>query len=448
MKTVFFKRAFLIMLGSALGSMTLNAQEDSNFGSNPDECKVKLSTYTEFFKQENYHDAYPAWTWCIKNCPASTKNLYIHGPTILDYLISNAKDQNTKESYIDTLMMVYDMRIKYYNEEGKVLGRKANDLLKYRPDSIKQAYNIYKRSIELTGNSSESSVLGYFMNVSVILLKSGDLSKETVVENYSTVSEILDKQIAAAAGDDKTVERLSKINEKVEEMFVNTPAADCEAIITIFTPKYEANKTDLVLLQKIAKLIEKTKNQDCLTTDLYASVSESLYVLEKDAESAHKIAKVYFIKNNTEKAEFYYNEAIRLQSDEKQKADLYYELATLYFGNLKMFAKSRDFARKALASDPNYGKAYLLIGKCYASGGSGCGETELDKVAVYWVVVDQFHKAKSADPSVSEEANELIRKYSGYFPTQEKAFWYNVSEGQPYTVGCWINESTTARFIQ
>ncbi len=446
MKTIKLKRALLIVALSIISLPLLKAQSDANFGNDPDVCKVKLSTYTEFFKQENFKDAFPAWRWCFYNCPASTKNLYIHGPTIIDYVISNAPTNEIKEKYIDTLLLVYDQRIQYFGEEGRVIGRKANDLLKYRPDNVNEAYEMYKRSIELMGDKTENSVMGYFTNVTIIMFKNGTLSKETVVENYSTVSEIIEHQLKEM-GDDPKAERLRDLGNKIEEMFVNSGAADCEAIVSIFTPKFKQHPDDVELLTKIAKLIEKTRSQDCLTTDLYAKVSEALYNIEKTSEAAHKIAKVYYIKGVNDKAEFYYLEAIKLQSDESLKADIYYELASLYFSAYKNYPRARDYARRAIASNANYGKAYILIGRCYALGGSSCGETEIDKAAIYWIAVDQFVKARAVDASVADEANELIRRYTSFFPTREKAFWYSISEGQAYTVACWINENTTVRFI-
>lgn len=446
MKNVFSKRAMLVLTLVFISSLALNAQNTADYGSDPETCKVKLSTYTEFFKQENYKDAYSSWRWCYINCPASTKNLYIHGPTILDYMIAQATDNEAKEKYIDTLLMIYDQRIQYYDEEGRVKGRKANDILKYRPDSTMQAYNLYLESMELMGNKTESSVLGYFTNVTIIFFKNGTLPKETVVENYANVSTIIEAQVAETEDSAKR-EKIIELGAKIEEMFVNSGAADCDAIISIFAPKFEATPNDIDLLKKIAKLMEKTRNQDCLTTDLYAKVSEALYSAEKTPEAAHKIAKVYYLKSNYSKAEFYYLEAAKLQNDESLKADIYYELASLYL-NLKQYSKARDYARRALGVNSSYGKAYIVIAKCYAAGGSSCGENEIDKVAIYWVVVDQLVKAKNSDASIADDANDLIRKYTSYFPTREKLFWYSVSEGQSYTIGCWINETTTVRCIE
>ena len=70
---------------------------------------------------------------------------------------------------------------------------------------------------------------------------------------------------------------------------------------------------------------------------------------------------------------------------------------------------------------------------------------ELQQKAVFWIAVDQFITAKTIDTSKTIEADELINRYSQYFPNAEVAFFYGVHEGQEYTVGCWINEKTIVR---
>lgn len=430
-------------------STVIFAQTDK-YGDDPETCRVHLSTYTEFFNQSNFKDAYPSWNWCYVNCPASTKNLYIHGPKIMEYFISNASDEVVKQKYVDSLMLMYDKRIEYFDEAGKVLGMKAADLLTYRPDSIEQVYRIYARSIELSGNGSSPSVLVNYINISVSLCRNGLLKKEDVLNDYSIVSDIFENQIneLKIEGNDKKIENTQKLAAQAEDIFVTSGLAECESIIQLFGPRFEANPNDEHLLKKIATLIEKTRSQDCLTTDLYAKVSENLYKISKTADAAYKIAKVYYIKGNYDKSEFYYLEAISLSQDNEQKTSLYFELASIYYGNLKQFVKARDYARKALSVNPNFGKAYILIGRIYAAGGRGCGETDFQQKSVNWVIVDQFIKAKNVDPSVASEANELIGKFSGGFPSLEEVFWLNMSEGQTVTVGCWINETTTIRCIK
>jgi len=49
------------------------------------------------------------------------------------------------------------------------------------------------------------------------------------------------------------------------------------------------------------------------------------------------------------------------------------------------------------------------------------------------------------EPDMAASMSKLISAYQKHFPTKEVMFFYNITDGDPYTVGCWINEKTTAR---
>ena len=109
------------------------------------------------------------------------------------------------------------------------------------------------------------------------------------------------------------------------------------------------------------------------------------------------------------------------------------------------FQLARNHARKAIELTSDWGEPYILIGNLYASSSKMCGENEFEKSTIFWAAVDKFEQAKAIDSEVNGEATELIRKYSQYFPNAEDAFFYGFEDGQPYTIGCWINENTKVR---
>ncbi len=439
MKTNVF---FIGLILAMFLNISLVAQE-GNYGDDPENCRINLSTYTEFFNQKNYHDAMPSWRWCFLNCPEATRNIYIHGTTIIESFIALQTEDEAKEAYIDTLMMVFDNRIKYFDQEALVLGRKGISMLKYRPDKVFDAYKVLKRAFDLGGNSSEYFVFQYLMQTSVILYGSEQLNKENILSNYSDLSEAINYQIANETNESKQA-KLIETASNIEELFVNSGVADCDAIISLFGPKYEEDPENINLARKILDLLNMGNSDNCKLSDLYLKCAVAVYESEKTSNSAHSIAQGYFKRGEGSRAEKYYEEAISLESNQLKKADMYYELALLYYGNFKNYSKSRQAARNALASNPNYGKAYILIGKLYAAGGS-CGETLVEKKSLNCLIVDQFVKAKNVDPSVASEANELIGRYSAAFPTVEEIFWENLNEGQTITIGCWIGETTTIR---
>ncbi|MBR3947195.1 MAG: tetratricopeptide repeat protein [Bacteroidales bacterium] len=415
-----------------------------------DDFTINMSTYTEFYNQKNYRDAYPTWKWCFDNCDdkvdrKTTKNVFIQGPTILENIIAT-REGDAREAAIDTLLMIYDKRIRLYGQEATYLGSKAIMLNKYRPQNGASVYDMCTRVFELAGNSANYGVLKLYMIVALNRYEKEEISKETMVNVYSSISDALAEQAEKETKEDKKV-KIADAATAVEELFVNSSAADCKSIIDVFTPKFEADPTNVELAKKIVKLLRNGNSDECKLSDLYMRTAIVMYENEKSSAAAHAIGQAYFKRGESGKAEQYYNEAISLEESNEKKADMYYELGLLYFTGMNNYAKARQAARSALAVDPNYGKAYLLIGRVYAAGGKGCGNDAFENKWVYWVVVDQFQKAKSVDPSVTEEANKLISTYSAYFPKASDAFWADMKEGATVTVGCWINETTTARFI-
>ncbi len=435
----------VLMIGLMISSLSM-AQDQSKYGEDPETCGIKLSTYTEFFNQGNLNDAMPAWRWCFLNCPEATKNIYIHGTKIVEHFIANATVDSVKEAYVDTLMMVYDSRIQYFGQEGLVLGRKGVSMLKYRSGQVEEAYDVFAKSYELSGAKTEYFALKYYMNTAAVLFGDSKLTKENVVEIYSNVSDAISTQIANDSG--KKLPKLEKAAADIEQIFVNSGAADCEAIISLFGPQFEENPDDLDLAKKIVGLLDRGKGEECQLSDLYMNTAVAVYAAEKTSSAAHSIGQGYFKRGDGANAEKYYKEAIELEEDPLKKADMYYEMGLLYYGTLKNYPAARNAARSAIGENPNHAKAYILIGKVYAA--SGCGETAFEKKSVNWLIVDQFVKAKSVteDEDIINDANALIGRYSSKFPTLEEVFWLNYSEGQAITIGCWINETTTIRCIK
>ncbi|MBQ1747975.1 MAG: hypothetical protein II041_04735 [Bacteroidales bacterium] len=89
----------------------------------------------------------------------------------------------------------------------------------------------------------------------------------------------------------------------------------------------------------------------------------------------------------------------------------------------------------------------MLIGTIWAA--SPCGGDEIAKRAKFWVATDYMQRAKAKDPSLADECNRNIARYSAYFPKAEDAFMYDIVNGQSYSVSCnGMSASTTVRTIK
>jgi len=433
------KKIVLSLIVLILGANYIKAQDDDKFGSDPEKCKINLSLYKEFVKQKNYKDAMEGWRNAYNICPKSTKSLYIDGAKIYRYLIKNTKDKELKDKYVDTLMMVYDQRVKYFNQEPYVRGRQGYDLYKYRRSAYEEAYNKMKMAVD--NEKAKAAVLQSYMLATVKMYKNKKIDPGVVVENFSATSAQMDKLIETAKDSTKKA-KLQKVKNNITDIFAKSGAASCDVLVEYYTPKFEANPKDAELLKTITKFLDMNK---CTDTKLFLDASEALYPIEPSSRAAYNIAILAVKKQDYKKAEEYFKKAIELADDNELKAKYSMDLAKV-FTKQKSFAAARKHALNAAKFKPGWGEPYLLIGKLYASSAQSCGSDKFEKNAVYWVAVDKFIKAKSVDPSIAKQANSLIGQYKAHFPNKEEAFFKGVNAGDSYTVGCWINESTKARF--
>ena len=107
-------------------------------------------------------------------------------------------------------------------------------------------------------------------------------------------------------------------------------------------------------------------------------------------------------------------------------------------------SQARSYAQKAISFNENYGAPYILIANLYAMSPNWSDESALNK-CTYFAVIDKLQKAKSVDPSVTEEVNKMISRYSAYTPQAKDLFMLGYKAGDRITIGGWIGESTTIR---
>ena len=401
------------------------------------ECAKNMSLYQTFYQQNNYKDAYKPWQNVIKICPASSINAYIRGVKLIKVRYEEVADPALKASLVDSLMMIYDLRITHFDKKGVVLGMKAEDLFALAPERYEEAFNIAREAISIEkANASPSTFFTYF-SLAKVMYDNKKMTADQVIELYSQISDYIDAQIAANPSDDNA--KLAK--DGIDAIFAGMGVANCDNVVALFEPRFNATPDDVNLCKKIRSLMSSNR---CTSHPLYLNASIQVFKVEPSADLALDIARLQYEAKNAKDAEKYYNEAINLESSVEKRANIYYELALLTFTELKNLPKAKEIALKAIEENPNMGRAYKLIGDIYASE-RNCGNNDFEKKTVYWAAVDKYIKAKQVEPELADAMDNLISTYSQYFPSKEDIFFYDLQVGDPYTVGCWINERTTIR---
>jgi len=431
------KRVFLILMVILLGTGYNYAQD--KFGSDPEKCKMNLSLYKEFVRQKNYADAMEGWRVVFDICPKATKSIYLDGVKIYKSAIKKTKDENLQNVYVDTLMLIYERRIENFNQKESVKGRQGFDLYKYRKTDYEKAYGYMKISVE--ASKATSSVLQSYMQVTLKMYKNKKIDPGEVVNNFSMCS----KQIGDMIKEQKDTNKVAKYKiteNNIEGLFIKSGAANCDVLTTYYTPKFEADKENVELLKTITRFLSMNK---CTDSELFMKASEALYPIEPSAQAAYNIAILSLKAKQYPKAIEYYKKAVEKEPDTEIKAKYLFEMARVYYAQ-SQYANARTYALKAAKMKSRWGEPYILIAKLYAASSNDCGEDKFEHNAVFWVAVDKLNTAKSIDPSVAAEANKLIASYKQGFPNKEEAFFKGINDGDSYTVKCWINETTKARF--
>lgn len=408
-----------------------------------------LTMYDQFYRQKDYKSALGPWRLLYRTYPKSIKNIYLHGCNMFESKFEKATNWNEKNFYIDSIMNVYDRRIKYFDEKGFVRGRQGVDFIKYKSlkedwtddqlkDFLKKGYGYLDESIKIEGDKAEAPIIVVYMQVTSRLFKLGEFSKENVLENYEKVSKILDNYLANAPADEKYL--ASK--EAVNKVFETSGAADCDALIALYEPKFKELAADLDALKKVLRMLDK---QDCTDSELFAMASEKLYALEPSAEAAFNMGRLFMKRKDYVKGKDYYLQAIAAETDATLLSKYYLELGAYTLASDQNFQESANYLRKSISNDPNNAKAILLLGDVFAGYSKYYGEKEIEHASLFWLAIDYYNKVKKIDPEQASKANEKIATYSQYFPTKESLFFEGFQDGQPFKIGSWINETTTIR---
>jgi len=283
---------------------TLKAQDNlPKYGTDSVSCVENLSLYRESFKQwkqSKYKSpaidhAFKYWHYVFENCPKSSQNIYVDGAKMIKYFIKKTKDDIKKEALIDSLMLIYDTRIKYFpnhyktgqSQVGKILGRKGVNLYQLRPTAYLEAYEILSQSLEMDKQNAAGPVFVYYFRCVTKMAQKGDADTAAVVDAYDMLTGYIDaniKKYCADGGNTKKCNEIKNIQGNIENTF--EPFALCPDLVRIYQQKYDATPGDADLLKKIVNLLDKKK---CVEDPLYFEATKSLYDIEPSPESAYLI---------------------------------------------------------------------------------------------------------------------------------------------------------------
>ncbi len=395
-------------------------------------AEEKYVLHNDLVKNKQFKQAIPAHQWLLTNTPDLQSAIYINGEKIFTNLADQAETPEQLNVYVDSLMLIYDMRLQYC-PTSSVYDRKALYAFKYwyKDDSkLETILDFYDTNYEKRGAKMMDSNIKYHMTaVQLNSLKLKNLTEEQILDYYDKLGGIVNQKKAAKPENTK---KYDAIQANLDEILGTLVEFDCAKTKEILGPKFKANPDDVDIANKIFKFMLQGK---CTDDPLWLEAGKVVFEQSPDFGIAKNLGLKSKASGDTESAVYYFAKAVELANNAGDKAEMHIQLGHI---DREKGAKSsaRGHYRDALSADPNAKDAYDFIGILYMTSFEDCAKkvNRVEDRAVFLAAYKMFRLAGNSSRMAEAKAQ---------FPSVGEIFELNMQKGQSITVGCWINETVT-----
>jgi tetratricopeptide (TPR) repeat protein len=431
------KTNYLTYLTTALFVFAANfaqAQcDDWNWPEDKQTATEKNVLYDDYMTNGQYEKAIAPLTWLLKNSPNLNKSIYINGEKLFDQLATAEKNADRKKIYVDSLMIIFDMRLQHCNDESTVLNRRSFAEYKYYRDDktkLKQTLDIFEKTFKVNGTGVFDQHLVAYMDIirrNKLYLK--NLTDEEIISRYDVIIETADNKIKEKGG--RGVDRIIENKNTIDDILIGIVDVNCDFVKANLAPKFKDNPSDINTAKKIFRFMLSGK---CTDDPLWMQTGEAIGEAEPDFGLFKNLGLKALSNGDVSKAENLFKKAIENTDSPSDKADMYINLGEIEAKRSNKVA-ARDNFRKALNADANKTEAWDKIGFLYYNSFDDCAEkkSQAQDRAVYLVAYEMFQKAGNS---------RMMSAAKEQFPSRDDIFLVNIEKGSDIKVNCWINETT------
>lgn len=401
-----------------------------------DKAEEKVALYGDAMKQGNYRASVAPFRWMLVHAPDWHVKLYIDGAEIYDNLAEKEQDPGKKQQLVDSMLMMYDMRIKNCGDEVNVLNRKAYYSYKYNVTNKEKSVELLKlfdRVAEISGDKmTDGNLVAYMTTVQANFVLLKNLSDEQILDRYDKIIAIANQKIksAEAAGKTKDVTKLKEYVSVIDDLLIGMVKVDCDFVKNNLEPKFKKTPNDITLAKKIFGFMLQGK---CTDDPLWLEAGEVIHKVEKDFGLAKNLALKYMGNENYTKADQLFKEALALATTPEDKGDMY-----LYLGNMQAKQNNKNAARDFYRQSADTGnkEGYEKIGDLYYGSFNDCKKNAnmAEDRLVYIAAYNLYARAG---------AGQKMAQAKSQFPSKEEIFLFNWKVGDTMRVSCWIGETVT-----
>lgn len=485
-------KRILALLALTFVATGMNAQ--GNWGSSQEDslvCFENYNTFGQLAQARQFAQAYDHWVIVYETCPKINETLYKFAPTVIegkmdavDAQIQSAADAAQKEALeaekaalIETLFAQYDKRMEYFPQSAAYV-KAAVAQTKYElygDEAALDVYSLFNEAMEMDPKQMNASHFWSYFRVSVALNRIDSLSLADLFEVYNKIDEnvavntdALNVQIAELAEQEEagmldarnqrvlaarrsSLENYSKVKGNVS-ISLNSLLTSCDIIARVYNEEtFEQNKDNEVWIRRAVRTLGADYQTDsgtvinCRDNPLYFQLTEVLYEMNPSVEAARNMGRLALYREEYAKAVDYFKQAAEGELDPLLRSDDYTSMAQAQLA-MGSGSSAKSSVQKAMADNPNNGRAQLILASAYASAAGTCGNDVFEKNAVYWAAISRAQRAKSLDPALASIVNRRVAQWTSALPDKSLSFRLNHPEGSTYTIGCWINETITANW--
>ena len=199
MKNVKFllSAACMLFAVGAMAQQDFSGPQYAKWGDTPEEREKNIlnsNFLKESYENRDYDAAARYLRDLLKNCPGASVAIYQRGANVYKQKINRAKSNDEKNAYVDSLMMIYDMRAEYFGDSAKqgrafILDQKAREYLAFRPVDRAGIRKLFREAIEAGGNSADpETVVAYFSNLCDDYRNTDEVMPDEVLAEYERLT--------------------------------------------------------------------------------------------------------------------------------------------------------------------------------------------------------------------------------------------------------------------
>lgn len=430
MKTILISSLLLIINTALIAQCT-----EWNWPADRKLAEEKVALLQDAIREKKYKQAVKPLGWLLTNSPTLNSNIYIQGATVYEELVGREKNVAVKKRYVDSLLLMYDLRMQYCGDVAHVLPRKTSAafrLLINGTDANRVLPLFDTLMAKYPQEISDGMLLPFIQTVVVNRQKFKTLSDNEIVSRYDKLVKLVNARIKAAGTDTKRKASLIKIRKDIDTWLFKVIKPDCDFVRVKLAPEFTKNPADSVLAKRIFAYMLQGK---CTEDPLWLKAALVVYQNERDFVLGKNIALRYFTMDSLMTSHKYFNSALNDAKSQPDSAEVYYYKGAIE-AKQNQKAQSREYFLKAVQLDNTKKEAFEKIGDLYIDSFKECArlEHQADDRAVYIAAYQYYARAGNT-------RKMSIAKQS--FPSREELFVLNYHVGDKIKINCWINEEVT-----